>query len=533
MNPSSTLYLYADVPLNNTYNDSVFIPDDLGDISNMISPRIIINYTNYSFIREHTIRIATGEGVTYNDISICNYIKFNNAITPDITTFAFITAVKYINEGCVEIDYEVDVLQTFVFANKDKTGFDMQQAYIIRQHAETDDIGDNILPEPVQLGDYVYDNYSDYVPLDKLATIVAYIPDDNISGNIVDGVFNATSLKAFNNTTAGVAALNTFIQQITASRTDAILSIYTVPFYAVNGGDDFEDGYNMPYAASGKSLVQVFERPEDVTPYTPKNNKLLTYPYCYFHIDNGVGQSLKLKYEFFDANTDLEKNAPYIRFKTIASQPVRCMAAPVGYKGAGRYTELTGYKEVLTETITLDNYPVCSYNVDTFNQWVLSSAVPSVLTLGAAATAAAFIPGAGAVSVAGALSAASGLANDAYNQSLAPTQTQGNIQAGNILCSHGSQTFHTAHAHLPVEMLKSIDNYFSIFGYAQNKIAKPNLHARLNYTYIECDKLVTTGKIPNYALVKIKEIFKNGCTFWANINTVGNYSVTNSILGGE
>ena len=115
MTPSSALYLYADVPLNNTYNDSVFIPDDLGDISNMISPKIIVNYTNYSFIREHTIRVATGEGVSYNDIAICNYIKFNNAITPDIITFAFITAVKYINEGCVEIDYEVDVLQTFVF----------------------------------------------------------------------------------------------------------------------------------------------------------------------------------------------------------------------------------------------------------------------------------------------------------------------------------------------------------------------------------------------------------------------------------
>lgn len=81
-------------------------------------------------------------------------------------------------------------------------------------------------------------------------------------------------------------------------------------------------------------------------------------------------------------------------------------------------------------------------------------------------------------------------------------------------------------------MLKSIDNYFSIFGYAQNKIAKPNLHARQNYTYVECDKLVTTGKIPNYALVKIKEIFKNGCTFWANITSVGNYSVSNPILGG-
>lgn len=87
-----------------------------------------------------------------------NYMSFKNVKDPLTETgrpwFAFVLDVEYVNENVVELVYEIDVMQTFMF------DYDLLQCYVERQHSETDSVGDNLLKEPIAIGDYVLNEQS-------------------------------------------------------------------------------------------------------------------------------------------------------------------------------------------------------------------------------------------------------------------------------------------------------------------------------------------------------------------------------------
>lgn len=520
-NPTSTILLYKKVPFSNDYQDSLWL--ESGDISDVLgTPYTQVIYQNYSFVRDGAVRISSNNNTTrlsFDLLSLCNYMEYTNNIT-GLKHFCFITDCKYINDSCVELTFEDDVIQTYLFANKDLTGVQLLQSFIVRQHSETDEIGDNLQPENVSIGQYEFTEYENVVPIRELAIIASVADiDGGVSGRLYDNVYGGTKLYAFHATSSGATALSSFLVSYLA-HPDSVVALYMVPKYAIKGPDDFEDGHLIQDTSIGKSYVQVYAKPEDSSPYNFRNKKMYTYPYCYFHVDNGCGQSLQLRYEFFDAVSSLEKNAPYLKFNTTVTQPARVMCNPVGYKGVGKYTELTGYKDYLNETITLDNYPICSFTADSFESWLYTSAVPQLVIGGATMAVSKEL---GAFNI-------GSLVSQAYQAYNSADITRGNASAGNVNCAHARQTFNTAHAHLRYDNAKSIDDYFTCYGYAQNKYGIPNLHARENYTYIKTQDFKIKGAIPNDAINKIKAAFNSGITFWTSISNVGNYALENATL---
>lgn len=130
-NPTSTILLYKKVPFSNDYQDSLWL--ESGDISDVLgTPYTQVIYQNYSFVRDGAVRISSNNNTTrlsFDLLSLCNYMEYTNNIT-GLKHFCFITGCKYINESCVELSFEDDVIQTYLFANKDLTGVQILQSFI-------------------------------------------------------------------------------------------------------------------------------------------------------------------------------------------------------------------------------------------------------------------------------------------------------------------------------------------------------------------------------------------------------------------
>ena len=73
-----------------------------------------------------------------------------------------------------------------------------------------------------------------------------------------------------------------------------------------------------------------------------------------------------------------------------------------------------------------------------------------------------------------------------------------------------------------------IDDYFSMFGYAINKIQVPNITARPEWTYIKTRDCCIACNAPADDVNKICNIFNSGITWWKKAEHVGDYSQDNS-----
>jgi hypothetical protein len=78
---------------------------------------------------------------------------------------------------------------------------------------------------------------------------------------------------------------------------------------------------------------------------------------------------------------------------------------------------------------------------------------------------------------------------------------------------------------------RAIDNYFTMFGYAQNIVAVPKLKTRKEFTYVKTTGCKVNGGCPSDSINAIQSIFNTGIRFWVNPANVGNYTnIDNGVL---
>ena len=81
------------------------------------------------------------------------------------------------------------------------------------------------------------------------------------------------------------------------------------------------------------------------------------------------------------------------------------------------------------------------------------------------------------------------------------------------------------------KVAESIDNFFTMYGYAQNVVGQPVLKARKSFTYIKTVGCKVKGGCPSSTIAKLQAIFDTGIRFWVNANDVGHYTtVDNGVL---
>ena len=90
---------------------------------------------------------------------------------------------------------------------------------------------------------------------------------------------------------------------VSSNQQDAIVSIVMFPIAYINVS--FDDDGNPIAGEAPLQHTQTVVAPSKVGNYTPRNKKLLTYPYIFLSVDT-LNSSKNYKYEFFTNRNDIE-----------------------------------------------------------------------------------------------------------------------------------------------------------------------------------------------------------------------------------
>lgn len=515
--PNTTIKLYSGVPLDNTYNHTLYFASESEQQSYFSTSKYTFSAQSYQRVERGKMRIERKA----DDLYDCNYLAFKNVNYGNKWFYAFITSVEYINNVTSEITFEIDVMQTYLF------DVELKDCFVEREHSETDVIGENIQAEPIETGEYVISDYGLVGAVRDMLVLIMIADEESTSfGDLYEGIYGGCDIWAYNSTdtTSITSKVSEYIQ-----KPDQIIAMYMCPKmlipYVTDGGKHLS--YSTTSSFITETLPSVTEESQDFEGYEPKNKKLYTYPYNFLRIDNASGQSLNLRYEFFDNLT------PVIEIQGTFLMPVKLVARPCSYKGLPSYSELGGYTSSKSEAISLENYPMCSWNVDTFKSWLAQNSVPVALNSIASVTNSAIASHYSAHPTAsfgvGTVGTVASVLSQMYTASIAADQCRGNISNGNVNVARNIQEFYKQRCHVTKDFAIVIDNFFSMYGYATNKVKQPNISSRPHWNYVKTLGCVVVGRAPSDDIKKMCSIYDNGITFWKNANEVGDYSLDNSV----
>ena len=476
--------------------------------------------SNMTYIRKDgVIRVGTSS-VDYEDILQYNYCMYQNTHYDSKWFYAYITNVKYVNDGMTEISIETDVFQTWQFASTFQTSF------IEREHVNDDTVGKHTVPENIEHGEYVCIGSGHITSGDVVYIIGATTKAD---GSIQDGTsprlytdINGIPYQGFIYVFNDKSYLAQVLQSYaTGQYADNVYGVWTASRFAIYG--DVPNG-KWTGDSSPIVLLQSHTKPTSLNGYTPVNKKVLTYPYRYLLVSNNVGQANILKYEGWSGTT-CSFNESYCATVGGDSKLV-----PYNYFGQPTNEE---------EGISGGKYPTLSWSKDLFTNWMSQNAVN--IGIGQATSALAIVggvamiatgagAGVGAGMIAGGIGGIANSMMTVYQHSFDPTSARGNTASSGINVAGNTKGFYLYDMSIKSEYAKIIDNFFEVYGYKVNRIGTPHIHARTYWDYCKTIDVHISGNIPEQDMIKLRALFNNGCTFWHDTSHFMDYSLTNSII---
>lgn len=482
--------------------------------------------------------------VSFDTLQSYNYCMYQNGSTGK-WYFCFIDNMEYSSTDMTYVYIKTDVWQTYQF------DITFKKSFVEREHVNDDTVGLHTLPENVELGEYICNSHTKDTTMDSYASDLCYVlastyetlvtpgdeddDDPRHNQNYIDTVGS----HKYNGIYTGLA----YYYFDTAGGVNWILELYAK--YGVLDGINgifMAPKWLAPYTPA-TLLVNDSNSPSTfntstakqttLNGYTPKNNKLKTFPYNYLIVSNNIGQNAILHYEkFSDAS-----NCTFT-VKGVINPGCSINITPTNYNGSASSD---------IDAIQLGKFPICNFQNDMYTNWLTQN---SVNILGATLTTddinmassviggiAGMITGAKTGNVLGAgLSAVSGAQGIAgaimqkKQHNLIPPTVSGSLNSADVNVASGNNTFHYYKMSIKAEYARIIDDFFSMYGYQVNTLKLPNRTGRTNWNYVKTLECNIVGDIPDSELVEIKSIFNNGVTLWHNPATFLDYSQTNGIV---
>lgn len=571
--PNSEVYILKNVPLEPSFDHTIWFDSPEQQATAFTTYALAFYFNKVSYQRYPRPYITLDK--TADDLFDCNYMMFRNTAYGTKWFYAFITQIEYISNTTSRIYYTIDPMQTYLF------DVNVGECWVEREHAMTDAIGDNLIPESFELGEYVFD--ADYFPqiFEKshyticiLATWKAVYEDNKWIikdastggvGGVDSGLYTGLTKNTFDydpsNPKACVQGANAVIEAATkANKADGIVSITMYPKFFMNWSitGDLADGL-VPYKMNG---IPAFTGTFDG--YKPKNNKLYTSPFCGVYVDNLQGNAANYAYEYFP------DRKPLFYIVGASNGNLECSSIPINYKGLPSNFQ---------ESLIMGGFPQCAWNVDTFKAWIAqnkyaivagaaNTLISTAARVGAAVATGGLSEIAAAPAAAGAnvipfpnayqpptgggsgggitgaaingganiLNATANLVAQVTTASTQPNHARGQ-QSFSVYCALGQQGFHYMPYRIQGQFAKIIDDFFSMYGYKTNRLKVPNRNGRKSWNYVKTCGCNLTGSAPADVTAELVSIYDRGITFWRCIDPsagnpftrVGNYTLDNSL----
>lgn len=503
-----------------------------------------LEFDSLTYVRKDgVLRIETDDDLTYEDLLEYNFCMYQNTHFDNKWFYAFITDITWVNPSLVDIKIETAYFQTWQFDLVYKDSF------IEREHVNDDTIGLHTLDENLDTGDYIVDFKKSLTDLTAYKFILAVLVDYYIDGNnqvvisggsnggaIYNGLKTAYKYYYFNN--GSVSKLNQVIQAYAdAGKSEMIGMIFTAPTLLISKVDSTvtddglvqenyaENTFNWENSVDSSCLIY---KPFSLNGYTPKNNKLLCYPYQYLLMSNNNGGKAIYKYELFE--TDVSDNH-LLKFQVKSAICPSMSGVLVPYL----YNRCLGFN--YEESLQLPKFPICGWNSDVYTNWLTQQGVNNVVSLaksGMAGATGGFMTGGivGGITgaVLGELGSTTNIIQQMKNHEFYPAQANGNVNTGDVSLASNMTTFTGYGMCVKYEYAKMIDDYLSMFGYKVNRVGTPHLHVRTYYDYIKTVSANIEGDVPEPDLNQIRNMFNNGIRFWHDTTKYLDFSVNNTII---
>lgn len=568
---ATTLRLIRGIGFSDDY-ENVVLFSTVGEQTEYFLSKSGIEFEEHSYQRVESGYVKLT--AQYDTVYRYPYMMFKNTSMQDKWWYAFVDSVEYINDKTVGVRYHIDVMQSYMF------NYTLGESFVVREHPSTDVPGDNLVPEGIFYGDYEYGSldqlevpakdcafskfFSGNLSADDMCIVIAYnpaildltslaIPDDymwkeNMYGGVYQGLrficlpyspkMSASNIKAI------TTDLDKILGAINMTSFGGFVSAFTMPIIFLPPKDK-ASWYNTRHSVSFNPVTGFFG-------YTPKNKKLLTYPYVAINVTNKRNEGTDYAYEYF-----INRKPSFYYEGTLSLNP-SCICYPLGYKGKPYATE---------DGVSLDGYPLATWGQDGFTEWVSNHMFQTAIGVGlTAATAGASayattakdlvgatqraVPGISRADARSIVAASPSTAqrtaksyarDDAINASMsslvrnsigiiphvadtppAPTGVNAHdLLFGNVF---GKQ-IRIRSKRILAENARRIDDYFSRYGYATNKMKVPSTNNRRYWNYVQLrDAHLENINCPMEAVNTIVGVLERGVTFWRPSAVIGDYT---------
>lgn len=470
-----------------------------------------------------------------DDIIEFNYCMYRNNNYSDKWFYAYIESMEYANDEMTYIKIKTDVYQTWQF------DIDIKASFVEREHVNNDTIGLHTVPEQLETGEYINNKALLDFTYDEtcyicIATTEPIETSDRRPAS--QATYNRIYSGLVYNIVKTAVDANYIIDYLdNDGRGEIINALFIVPSILCPNASMTKKTFTYgsleveyywltsPNSATNFGNISIVRPTKIGNNYSPKNNKLFTFPYSYFNITNNCGTTVTYQYENFS-------NINSISFNVQGAFGAGCSirAIPANYKGVTANYE---------EGINGAKLPICAWSSDVYTNWLTQNSVNNAVSIGTSALQVVggiglLATGGGALAGAGMLSSGAlgiaGKVGQIYEHSFTANQASGNTNNADVIFAMGKSDFSCYYMSIKDEYAKIIDGYFSMFGYKVSELKVPNTTGRRNWNFIKTIDCNIEAYIPQNDLLEIKDLFNKGITIWHNPSTFLDYSQNNDII---
>lgn len=478
----------------------------------------------------------------FDDLLTYNYVMYHNEAYSDKWFYAFITGIEYVNDNVTNISIKTDVFQTWQFDLK------YFQTFVEREHVSDDIPGRHTLPEGLELGEPVVNRADNglFNVLNGTSPIYDYVevafqvtelignmkrPTTSQAGDvpIYNGLFSGLY---FFTAPSPAEAQKVIAAYAAAGKADAIVSLFLIPEQLSSGlsqsvtvsGITFSINWVIANEAPNTLHDGTVNKPvtvgEATAPYTPRNKKLLTYPYSYLYASNYSGQDTIYRWEDWEDRN----NAAFIMYGSI-SQGCSIRLVPKNYKATSNAKSTSSYG------LTGGKLPILAWATDYYTNWLTQNAIN--IGMSHAESGVGIIGSIFSGDIGGIVSGVMGIGKTMAQQEtmkILPDTANGETSSGDINIGLRQVGFSLTAMSIRKEYAQIIDKFFDMFGYKVSTVKVPNIRSRQNWNYIKTIDCYIEGDIPQEDLQEIKEMFNRGFTIWHKPANFMNYNLNNNVI---